>query len=125
MLIMFNKASDASSYYEPHPTLTYEWDPQTPEAMTRSISHFTATGKSFDLSPHPADPHSNDAIPELNGYLSHSNTTRKESVPGYEIWVYEDPRGRYVHPLYVVRLCLLSFGPIGHSRSGDSSFKFL
>ncbi|KAH8117510.1 hypothetical protein DFH11DRAFT_1575443 [Phellopilus nigrolimitatus] len=86
-------SSDATSIYEPHPMLTYEWDPQG-TGISRSTSHINGKGRSFDLGPHPADPHSDAALLDANGSSLQSSTARKESVPGHEIWVYEDPRGR-------------------------------
>ncbi|KAF8968403.1 hypothetical protein BDZ97DRAFT_1655223 [Flammula alnicola] len=40
--------ADAGSIYEPHPTLTYSWDPDQP----------LHSATSYELGPHPADPHS-------------------------------------------------------------------
>lgn len=94
ILILFSLASDASSFYEPHPTLTYEWDPQVPGMMSRTTSHVTGGGTSFELGPHPSDPYSTAPIPGQNGSSTHSRTTRTEHAPGHEIWVYEDTKGR-------------------------------
>ena len=82
--------------YEPHPLLTYEWDPQQTAGLARSTSRMTGKGRSYDLVPHPADPRSAAALQDGNGAPVHSSSARKESVSGYEIWVYEDPKGRYV-----------------------------
>ncbi|KAL5529110.1 hypothetical protein ACEPAG_5084 [Sanghuangporus baumii] len=87
-------SSDAISIYEPHPMLTYEWDPQQVAGLTRSASRMTGNGRSYDLVPHPADPRSAAALLDANGVPMHSSTARKETVPGHEIWVYEDPKGR-------------------------------
>ncbi|KAJ6455731.1 hypothetical protein C8R45DRAFT_1187359 [Mycena sanguinolenta] len=46
--------SDAGSVYEPHPMLSFEWDPDV-RAKVRPRTH-SAKLPSFDLGPHPADP---------------------------------------------------------------------
>ena len=74
--------------------LTYEWDPQQVTGMSKSASRMTGKGRSYDLVPHPADPRSTAPLLDSNGASSHSATARKEMVPGHEIWVYEDPKGR-------------------------------
>lgn len=75
--------------------LSYEWDPQPkPGGISRSTSRMTGKGRSYDLVPHPADPRSNAALYDANGSLPLSSTAQKEVVPGHEIWVYEDPKGR-------------------------------
>ncbi|KAI5124487.1 hypothetical protein M0805_003014 [Coniferiporia weirii] len=86
-------SSDAASVYDPHPMLVYEWDPSVAKGMSRSTSRVTGEGKSFDLGPHPADPHSSAALLDENGTHFRSSTARKESVPGHELYVYEDTRG--------------------------------
>ncbi|KAJ7046626.1 hypothetical protein C8F04DRAFT_1307530, partial [Mycena alexandri] len=49
--------ADSGSVYEPHPTLSFEWDP---DAKTKSGLNSLKQGHpshpSFDLGPHPADP---------------------------------------------------------------------
>lgn len=79
------QAVDAGSVYEPHPNLTYEWDADANMQMSRSTSH--RTGRSIDLGPHPADPYS--SAPVASDIPATSRTSRKEQVPGHEIWVYE------------------------------------
>lgn len=82
--------ADAGSIYEPHPHLTYAWDP------TLQISgHGRRTRSSFDLGPHPADPHSTilpSSPSSTTGYYAPSDSGKvsslSQSVPGQEIWVY-------------------------------------
>lgn len=50
-----NAAADSGSSYEPHPILTYQWDPEE-RAQPRAGQQ--GAPLSFDLGPHPADPHS-------------------------------------------------------------------
>ncbi|KAF9452283.1 hypothetical protein P691DRAFT_795246 [Macrolepiota fuliginosa MF-IS2] len=91
--------ADSGSVYDPHPKLTYEWDPHRPPPSTlyaqsngtngpHSVSPQTSTsssgngngypsrGKSFDLGWHPADPHST-ALPVslISPSVSASTTT--------------------------------------------------
>lgn len=87
--------SDATSLYEPHPVLTYEWDPHVrPQGLSRTSSRMTGKGRSYDLAPHPSDPHSSAPLENANEHLTNSSTSLMESVPGQEIWVYEDSKGR-------------------------------
>lgn len=81
-------AVDAASVYDPHPTLTYGWDPETAPSMSRAQSQSpTNAGQSFDLGPHPADPLS---MVQPTVYVDNheSPTEIKQRVPGQEIWVY-------------------------------------
>ena len=84
-------AADSGSTYEPHPTLTYEWDPDRAIPKQRMR---TQTGTSFSLGPHPADPHST-IISPTNGEAKTAPLAQKEQVPGHEIWVYVG-KGGYV-----------------------------
>ncbi|KAG6896941.1 hypothetical protein C0992_005147 [Termitomyces sp. T32_za158] len=97
--------ADSGSIYEPHPSLTYEWDPD--QTSCHSAAHLK---RSFDLGPHPADPHSTILATSPNGYGNSytrqpDSNVSKEVVPGQEIYVYGGPGG-------------------SHSRFGDSSSKF-
>ncbi|KAF5386786.1 hypothetical protein D9615_001876 [Tricholomella constricta] len=90
--------ADSGSIYEPHPTLTYEWDPD------RNTSYQNAhLPRSFDLGPHPADPHStvlptSPILPSHNMFFNGDgmppgSNASKEIVPGQEIYVYGGPGG--------------------------------
>ncbi|KAJ6630651.1 hypothetical protein B0H10DRAFT_1982192 [Mycena sp. CBHHK59/15] len=80
--------ADSGSVYEPHPNLTFEWDPESKQEKT----HNNGKATSFDLGPHPADPHStstlNGVSPNANGKTVKGPNARSEQVPGHEIWVY-------------------------------------
>ena len=87
-------AADAGSVYEPHPCLTYNWDPNyTPsgDSLKRQPSS-RMRGQSFDLEPHPADPMSiAHASPEIeNGGAHNGSRTHLEQrrVDGQELYVY-------------------------------------
>ena len=85
--------------YEPHPVLTYSWDPNTPAKLSRSRSQ-ASRAKSFDLGPHPADPLSM-VHPATNGeYHTHTSSEIEQTVPGQEIWVYCGSGG-YVHSITI------------------------
>jgi hypothetical protein len=89
--------ADSSSIYEPHPTLTFSWDPDKPPTANGNGKRIAS---SFDLGPHPADPHSTilPMSPTPSMYHANGNGTlhppsvgpnaRNEIVPGHEIWVY-------------------------------------
>jgi hypothetical protein len=72
--------------------LLYEWNPEQTDDYHRPR---TTTSTSFDLGPHPADPHSlTSAI--LNNPFKRGPFTESQQVPGHEIWVYAG-RGGYVN----------------------------
>lgn len=87
-------ASDASSFYEPHPMMTYEWDPHSLGTPSRISSQYPRPTASYLLRPHPADPHSDAPVAAATGHLMRTDSYRSESVSGHELWVYEDTRGR-------------------------------
>ena len=90
-LLIHRAAADAGSVYEPHPILMYEWNPEQMDNYQRPR---TTTSTSFDLGPHPADPHSlTSAI--LHTPFKPGPFTQCQQVPGHEIWVYAG-RGGYV-----------------------------
>ncbi|KNZ75467.1 hypothetical protein J132_02800 [Termitomyces sp. J132] len=96
--------ADSGSIYEPHPTLTYEWDPD-------QTSHYTAQARSFDLGPHPADPHSTILSTNPNGYSNNymrppSSNVTKEVVPGQEIHVYGGPGGTFTFWRFLIQIPL-------------------
>ncbi|KAG6841682.1 hypothetical protein C0991_008320 [Blastosporella zonata] len=102
--------ADASSFYEPHPTLTYEWDPDR-----SSVYQPAQPARSFDLGPHPADPHSTilPASPVAtssgygNGYLRQpGSNASKEIVPGQEIYVYGGPGGTFTFWRFLIQIPL-------------------
>lgn len=116
--------ADSGSIYEPHPTLTYQWDPD-------QTSHYTAHLKrSFDLGPHPADPHSTILPTSLNGYgnnhtRSPGSNVSKEVVPGQEIYVYGGPGGCVTFRLSVMFTLIFGFFSVTAPLPfGDSSYKF-
>lgn len=106
--------SDSGSIYDPYPKLSYEWDPDRPtssalRAQTGNMSHPAplwpnASGsqdgnhRSYDLGPHPADPHSTAwPISPSNSSSSTAETAgpnlRKEEAYGQELWVYAGTGG--------------------------------
>lgn len=76
--------------------LTYEWDP---DKSTQPVENTlrNGRGRSFDLGPHPADPHS--VIPSLgsamhpNGHAQQGPNAVSHQVPGQEIYVYAGQGG--------------------------------
>lgn len=82
-------AADAGSIYEPHPMLTYEFDPdkQTTHQRVPPESVNRARGQSYDLGPHPADPTST-VLPTANGTPHIGPNAQVQHARGREIWVY-------------------------------------
>ena len=90
-----NAAADSGSSYEPHPVLTYQWDPEE-RAQPRAGQQNAPL--SFDLGPHPADPHSTAASPTTQvsegfGYGDYKAKSgaigdQTQRVTGQEIYVY-------------------------------------
>ncbi len=108
-------AVDAGSTYEPHPTLTYEWDPQL---RTRSeylrhqgSSGHSNGGRSFELGPHPADPHSSvmPIAPPGSPMNGKTASGRTEESPGQEIWVYGGNGGYVRHCLGASPIPMVTF----------------
>jgi hypothetical protein len=90
-----HEAADSGSLYEPHPVLTYQWDPEErtePRASPQSTRLF------FDLGPHPADPHAVAMFPlpttqepegsNFGPYRGSSKDDQTQRVTGQEIYVY-------------------------------------
>ncbi|KAG9318865.1 adenylate cyclase associated N terminal-domain-containing protein [Chiua virens] len=90
--------ADGGSHYDPHPVLTYQWDPEERTEQRAGCRHGRS---SFDLGPHPADPHSTamspppttQAPPEKFGYGDYKSKTggigdQTQRVTGQEIYVY-------------------------------------
>ncbi|KAJ7905339.1 hypothetical protein B0H14DRAFT_3078826 [Mycena olivaceomarginata] len=84
--------ADSGSLYEPHPMLSFEWDPDL-QPKQRPKTHRTHL-PSFDLGPHPADPTTLTGLPNNgNGKVVPGPNARKEQVPAHEIWVYAGNSG--------------------------------
>ncbi|KAJ7470605.1 hypothetical protein FB451DRAFT_1340055 [Mycena latifolia] len=86
--------ADSGSVYEPHPMLSFEWDPDKSAKLQKAHKQ---KGASFDLGPHPADSHSTNTLNGLptngSGKASRGPNSRSEQVPGHEIWVYASHSG--------------------------------
>ncbi|TFK55220.1 hypothetical protein OE88DRAFT_1780304 [Heliocybe sulcata] len=97
--------ADAGSEYDPHPNLTYEWDPDAPPVFHRTHRR---NPMSFDLAPHPADPHSVFVAheEEMNGTVSHGPNYRVEQVPGHDIWVYAGNGGTFTFWRFLIQVPL-------------------
>jgi hypothetical protein len=93
-------AADSGSVYEPHPILTFEWDPDLERKIQPKMHK---EHPSFDLGPHPADPnHTLNGLPldpiNGNGNATHGPNFRREQVPAHEIWVYAGHAGQVTVP---------------------------
>ncbi|KZT28528.1 hypothetical protein NEOLEDRAFT_1154428 [Neolentinus lepideus HHB14362 ss-1] len=97
--------ADGGSEYEPHPDLTYEWDPDAPLVFYKGHRRNVM---SFDLPPHPADPHSVFVAYEddANSTTSHGPNYRKEHVPGHDIWVYAGSGGTFTFWRFLIQIPL-------------------
>ncbi|KAH7922819.1 hypothetical protein BV22DRAFT_1069793 [Leucogyrophana mollusca] len=101
--------ADSGSVYEPYPVLTYQWDPEepaTPPGKPRGA-------RSFDLGPHPADPHAT----ALSGVALDSDTNnfngdrkrnpdQTQHVTGQEIYVYAGNGGTFTFWRFLIQLQL-------------------
>ncbi|KAJ3991526.1 hypothetical protein F5050DRAFT_1802118 [Lentinula boryana] len=97
--------ADSGSTYEPHPTLTYQFDPeQLPRHHKKSSKGFA--GKSFDLGPHPADPHSTSLPIYTNGHASSGPNFISEQSPAQEIWVYPGAGGTFTFWRFMIHVPL-------------------
>lgn len=86
LLIVIFAAADAGSVYEPHPTLTYSYDPTAPGHISRNTSQ--KDGKPYTLGPHPADPTFNVACADSTELFEATPGMVHRQVRGQEIWVY-------------------------------------
>ncbi|KIK59848.1 hypothetical protein GYMLUDRAFT_74300 [Collybiopsis luxurians FD-317 M1] len=97
--------ADAGSTYEPHPTLTYQYDPD-------KLPHHKAKkniGKSFDLGPHPADPHSTSlplSASQINGSASAGPNFTSHQVAAQELWVYPGTGGTFTFWRFLIPIPL-------------------
>ncbi|PIL30524.1 hypothetical protein GSI_07224 [Ganoderma sinense ZZ0214-1] len=105
--------ADAGSVYEPHPCLTYNWDPNyTPSgANLKRQASSRMHGQSFDLAPHPADPMSISAhaSPEdENGGTYNGSRTYLEQrrVDGQELYVYYGHGGTFTFWRFMIEIPL-------------------
>ncbi|KIJ68942.1 hypothetical protein HYDPIDRAFT_80069 [Hydnomerulius pinastri MD-312] len=107
--------ADSSSYYDPHPILTYQWDPEERERpQTSPVESFR---QSFDLAPHPADPHSiamsalsvmqepgaSNYRGDFKGKVRDDQTQR---VTGQEIYVYAGNGGTFTFWRFPIQIQL-------------------
>ncbi|KAF9246124.1 hypothetical protein BU15DRAFT_84931 [Melanogaster broomeanus] len=104
--------ADSGSSYETHPVLTYQWDPE--ERLQPRDSH-QSPRLSFDLGPHPADPHSTAASaiqePEgssFGGYRGNSSSRNDQTqrVTGQEIYVYQGSGGTFTFWRFPIQIKL-------------------
>ncbi|TFY74486.1 hypothetical protein EWM64_g9525 [Hericium alpestre] len=99
--------ADAGSTYDPHPMLTYRWDPERPTNLKKSHRNGT---KSFDLGPHPADPmaamYSATGGVFTNGSAVEGPNAQKRQVPGQELWVYVGNGGTFTFWRFLIQIPL-------------------
>ncbi|KAF9264742.1 hypothetical protein L218DRAFT_862250 [Marasmius fiardii PR-910] len=98
--------ADSGSVYEPHPTLFYEWDPDKIIYSNAPKEMKHEKGKSFDLGPHPADPHSTSVAVSVSQSSQHGPRYRQESVSGQEIWVYGGAGGTFTFWRFMIHIPL-------------------
>ncbi|KAL0071464.1 hypothetical protein AAF712_001321 [Marasmius tenuissimus] len=120
--------ADSGSVYESHPTLTYEWDPDkgfNTQSSSSVRSH--QKGTSFDLGPHPADPHSTSVAISMaqNGRPALGPRHSKEQVSGKEIWVYGGAGGTFTFWRFMIRIPLESNEmPITYTINNGQQMQF-
>ncbi|KAH7889248.1 hypothetical protein F5I97DRAFT_1934198 [Phlebopus sp. FC_14] len=105
--------ADSGSVYEPQPILTYQWDPEeharTPASPVKSHS-------SFDLGPHPADPHATATSgfttiqePGSPDYIDHKGKGKEDQtqrVVGQELYVYAGNGGTFTFWRFPIQIQL-------------------
>ncbi|KAI0792863.1 hypothetical protein C8Q75DRAFT_751734 [Abortiporus biennis] len=99
-------SADANSTYEPHPTLSYSWDPSI-SSSSRTSSR-SGPSASFDLGSHPSDPHAN--VFSTNDDDSLGPNAIKERSSGQEIWVYCGNGGSYTFWRFMMHI------PLSHNE---------
>src|SRR6516162_953719 len=115
-------AADSGSTYEPHPVLTYEWDPDGDVQFPRRRRTMTM---SFDLPPHPADHNTIITAAPPNGQVKSGPFVECHRAPGREIWVYVG-RGGYVTKKFIPPPCTFNITiTSGPSHFGASPYRYL
>ncbi|KAH7912158.1 hypothetical protein BJ138DRAFT_1005044 [Hygrophoropsis aurantiaca] len=101
--------ADSGSVYEPYPVLTYQWDPEE-QAMPPGEPR---AARSFDLGPHPADPHATalsgfPSGPEADYFAGDrkKNPDQTQHVTGQEIYVYAGNGGTFTFWRFLIQLQL-------------------
>ncbi|KAF8352304.1 hypothetical protein F5887DRAFT_23349 [Amanita rubescens] len=84
--------ADAGSTYSPAPVLTYEWDPDKQPTSYIIQPERTASNSSFELGPHPTDPHTPATYVSID---SRGQNARRKQVEGQEIYVYVEGNTSY------------------------------
>ncbi|OBZ75883.1 hypothetical protein A0H81_04778 [Grifola frondosa] len=99
--------ADAGSMYDPHPILTYSWDPNVLIGnLKRTASRRRQETNSFDLGPHPADPLSN-AMPGSDGEIHHHGPNEEwRYVQGQEIYVHYSNGGAFTFWRFMMEIPL-------------------
>lgn len=108
--------ADSGSSYEPFPDLTYQWDP---EEIARPSPSTQGSHPSYDLGPHPADPHAtamagpSAQLPDTNeayfgDYKGKGNTRddQTQHVTGQEIYVYSGNGGTFTFWRFPIQIQL-------------------
>ncbi|KAG1877803.1 hypothetical protein DFJ58DRAFT_752768 [Suillus subalutaceus] len=108
--------ADSGSSYEPFPVLTYQWDP---EEIARPSPSTQGSHSSYDLGPHPADPHAtamagpSAQLPDTNeayfgDYKGKGNTRddQTQHVTGQEIYVYSGNGGTFTFWRFPIQIQL-------------------
>lgn len=108
--------ADSGSNYDPFPLLRYTWQTAIAPLYVRSDSKGHGKSKSFDLGPHPADPHSTmlpaalNALPinrsPTNGTESSRSNAFSEQVQGQELYVYAGNGGTFTFWRFPIRIPL-------------------
>src|ERR1700761_9320569 len=84
-------AADAGSVYDPHPTMTLEWDPNSDDSSPSTRRKRESNpSQHATLSPHPSNPHSviNAGLymnGNANGIVA---SMQKMTIRAEELWVY-------------------------------------
>jgi hypothetical protein len=110
-------AVDSVSIYDPPPTLSYFWDPDPTRSPSRTSNPLSSkrSPSSYELGPHPSDPHSI-ILPTSTSFFSSPQSNHLASgassrtaafgtssyservygvvrVSGQQLWVYAEERG--------------------------------
>ncbi|KAF5354769.1 hypothetical protein D9756_005741 [Leucocoprinus leucothites] len=122
--------ADSGSIYEPHPRLSYEWDPDslTPSTLRmmfgdkndQGYPEFARTASSnsqdrgghlpYGLGPHPADPHSTASSSRSSSTSTASGmpgpNARREDSYGQDIWFYAGSERTFTFWRFMIRIPL-------------------
>ncbi|OCH90292.1 hypothetical protein OBBRIDRAFT_812785 [Obba rivulosa] len=117
--------ADAGSNYEPHPTLTYSYDPTAPVTLSRGPSKLQKGARPVDVTPLPVDSNCNTPTVESLEISGASPGLVQRQASGQEIWVYTGRGGTFTFWRFMIEIPLRQNEMrVSYSMNGGQQFQF-